>query len=173
MGAGPAGNSIAQAAKHLGASRVVVTDRARVPLALAGRIGIDAVVDVGGLSKGDVIEQLMAFAPGGYATVFDSIGTQESFSLGLEVTAKQGTFVEMAIHDAAFSGNFLSIGSERSVTTCCNFSPRDFPWALNWLEAGRFAVKDWLTRASLADVPRLFEQSRSGERPAFKLLIEV
>ena len=172
MGAGPAGNSIAQAAKHLGASRVVITDHADAPLELARKLHIDVVVDVRGKSNGQVLRELLALAPEGFGSVYDSIGTEESFTLGLQASAKQGTLVEMAVHDSKINVNFLTLGSERSVTTSCNFEPKDFPIAMSWLESGRFAVGDWFTSIRLADVPQRFELARSEGRGAFKILIE-
>jgi len=172
MGAGPAGNSIAQAAKHLGASRVVITDLSDTPLELARTLNIDDVVDVRGKSTSQIERQVLALAPDGFGSVYDSVGTSESFELGLEVCAKQGTVVEMAVHDSKVNVNFLKLGSERSVTTSCNFEPRDFPVAMNWLASGRFKVGDWFTGIRLPDVPRRFSQARSEGRGAFKLLIE-
>lgn len=172
MGAGPAGNAIAQAVKHLGASRAVVFDRSETALELARKCHIDNVVDVRGKSRSEVAAEVFALAPDGYASVYDSIGTEESFELGLEATSKQGTLVEMAIHDSRLSVNFLRLGSERSVTTSSNFAPKDFPAAMNWLESGRFVVTDWFTRIGLTEVPKHFSQDMSAGRSAFKLLIE-
>jgi len=174
MGAGPAGNGIAQAARFLGASRVVVTDRSDTPLKVARDQGIDAVVDVRGKSQDKLVEELSVLSPEGYGSIFDSIGTQESFDLGLRLLGKAGTLVNMAVHDQAMSVNFMSLGGERRITTSCNFATGDYPLALCWLEAGRFVVRNWLTQISLSDVPAIFADLDSGrhERPAFKLVIE-
>jgi threonine dehydrogenase-like Zn-dependent dehydrogenase len=172
MGAGPAGNSIAQVVRHLGASPVVITDRAETPLELARKRQIDNVVDVRNKLSQEVAAEVLALAPDGYASVYDSIGTDESFKLGLEATSTSGTMVEMAVHDSNVNINFLKLGSERCVTTSCNFEPKDFPIAMKWLESGRFFVRDWITGIGLKDVPRRFEQAMSTGRGAFKLLIE-
>jgi len=172
MGAGPAGNSIAQTAKHLGASRVVVSDHSDIPLELARKLHIDNVIDVRDKSNSQVANEMLALEPDGFSSVYDSIGTKESFELGLEVSSKKSTFVEMAIHDSAVNLSFLKLGSERSVTTSCNFAPKDFPIAMSWLDRGRFVVKDWFTRIGLADVPKHFAEARNEGRSAFKLLID-
>ncbi len=173
MGAGPAGNGIAQAAKYLGASQVVITDRADRPLDLARRYGADHVVDVRDVSAEELALILGALANEGYGSVFDSVGTEESFHLGLKLLGKAGTLVNMAVHDQAMPINFMDLGSERKVTTSCNFAVGDYPLALSWLEAGRFQVKDWLSDIQLADVPGLFAEIDGGrvERPAFKMVI--
>ncbi|MEN6520258.1 MAG: alcohol dehydrogenase catalytic domain-containing protein [Armatimonadota bacterium] len=173
MGAGPAGNGIAQAAKAMGASEVVITDRMDTALNMAKSTGIDHVVDVREKSQEELQKELAGFAPEGYGSVFDSIGTKDSFALGVKLLGKAATLVNMAVHDEEFPVNFMSLGSERKITTSCNFAVEDFPLALSWLASGKFKVKHWLTEIKLCDVPKVFaEISKSqGERDAFKLVI--
>jgi threonine dehydrogenase-like Zn-dependent dehydrogenase len=172
MGAGPAGNGIAQAARNLGAGRVVVTDVADAPLEAARMRGFDAVVDARGKSPRGLAEELAALAPGGFGSVFDSVGGRASFELGLGLLGKKGTLVNMAVHDLDIPVNFLRLGSERRITTSSNFATGDYPWALSWLESGRFVVNDWLTEVRLEDVPRMFAEADGAGRRAFKLVIK-
>ena len=171
MGAGPAGNGIAQAARVLGASRVVVTDIADSALAMARREGFDAVVDARGKAATGLAAELRALAPEGFGTVFDSVGGRTSFDLGLGVLAKKGTLVNMAVHDLDIPVNFLRLGSERRITTSSNFATGDYPIALSWLESGRFKVADWLTEVKLDDIPGLFAEADTAGRRGFKLVI--
>ncbi len=171
MGAGPAGNGIAQAARVLGASRVVVTDVADRALDMAGIAGFDSVVDARGKSNGALEAELKTCAPEGFSTVFDSVGGRDSFDLGLGVLAKKGTLVNMAVHDLDIPVNFLRLGSERRITTSSNFATGDYPIALSWIESGRFEVKDWLTEVKLEDIPGLFAAADAAGRGAFKLVI--
>jgi threonine dehydrogenase-like Zn-dependent dehydrogenase len=67
--------------------------------------------------------------------------------------------------------NFLRLGGERCIATSSNFATGDYPWALSWLESGRFVVKDWLTKVRLEDVPRVFAEADGAGRRAFKLVI--
>lgn len=173
MGAGPAGNGIAQAARNLGASRVIITDIADVALSVAHEQAIDVVVDVRGKSPGRLADELSSLAPEGFGSVFDSIGTGESFDLGLKLLGKSGTLVNMAVHDREMPVNFLRLGSERRITTSCNFAPGDYLLALSWLESGRFQVRNWLTEINLEEVPRTFAEvdGQARGRQAFKLVI--
>jgi threonine dehydrogenase-like Zn-dependent dehydrogenase len=174
MGAGPAGNGIAQAARSLGANRVVITDIADVALHVACEQGIDVVVDVRGRSPSRLTDELSSLAPEGYGSVFDSIGTKDSFDLGLKLLGRSGTLVNMAVHDQEMPVNFLRLGSERRITTSSNFATGDYPLALSWLESGRFQVKNWLTEIRLEDIPQAFADAgtRPSERQAFKLVIK-
>jgi L-iditol 2-dehydrogenase len=174
MGAGPAGNGIAQVARNLGASRVVITDIADAALRVAREQGIDIVVDVRGKNSGRLADELSSLAPEGFGSVFDSIGAGDSFDLGLKLLGKSGTLVNMAVHDREMPVNFLRLGSERKITTSCNFATGDYPLALSWLESGRFRVRNWLTEIKLEDVPRTFAEvdGHERERQAFKLVIK-
>lgn len=172
MGAGPAGNGIAQAARNLGAGRVVVTDVADAALDTARRRGFDAVIDARGKSPQALAAELTALAPEGFGSVFDSVGGRASFELGLALLGRKGTLVNMAVHDLDFPVNFVRLGSERRITTSSNFATGDYPLALSWLAAGRFAVKDWLAGVRLDDVPAVFAEDNAVRRGAFKLVIE-
>ena len=174
MGAGPAGNGIAQAATYLGASRVVITDIADIALDMAKKQGIDEVINVSGKSNDQVLSALKSFAPEGYGSVFDSIGTKDSFDLGLALLGKSGTLVNMAVHDQEIPVNFLRLGSERKITTSCNFATGDYPLALSWLETGRFTVKNWLSKVKLEDLPKVFAEvdSNASQRQAFKIVVK-
>lgn len=174
MGAGPAGNGIAQAAKAMESGRVVITDRSNTALGIARTTGIDHVVDVREKSQDELIKELAAYAPEGYGSVFDSIGTRESFALGVKLLGKAGTLVNMAVHDEEFPINFMSLGSERKITTSCNFAVEDFPLALSWLASGKFQVRNWLSEVELCAIPGIFAElskSTTTERGAFKLVI--
>src|SRR5665647_554873 len=159
MGAGPAGNGIAQAARILGSSRVVIMDIADLPLEMAKKAGFDIVVDARKKASAALADELKTLAPEGFGSVFDSVGGRDSFDLGLSVLAKKGTLVNMAVHDLDISVNFLRLGSERRITTSSNFATGDYPIALSWLDSGRFQVKDWLSEVKLEDIPGLFAQA--------------
>jgi threonine dehydrogenase-like Zn-dependent dehydrogenase len=174
MGAGPAGNGIAQVAKILGASRVVATDRADIPLDLARKQKIDYAVDVRGKSKEKLLKELYLLAPNGFGSVFDTLGTKESFSIGMTMLGRSGTLVEMAVHDQVVSANLMDIGSERRIITSCNSTLHDFTSALSLLEGRRLRVKDWSTTIRLSECPQEIEKAvnTEGDRKTFKLLIE-
>ncbi|HEY3268669.1 MAG TPA: alcohol dehydrogenase catalytic domain-containing protein [Armatimonadota bacterium] len=173
LGAGPAGNGIAQAARYLGASQVVITDLAETALQQARKQGIDHVVDVRGKSTDDLAKELLAIAPEGFGSVFDSVGSPDSLDLGLRALGRAGTLVAMAVHDESIPLNFLRLGGERNIVTSCNFAAGDYPHALAWLESGRFQVKDWLTRITLAETPQRFTDvlANKADRSAFKMVI--
>jgi threonine dehydrogenase-like Zn-dependent dehydrogenase len=126
------------------------------------------------MSDDEIREALKKFAPSGFGTVFDTVGTGKSLALGISLLGKAATLVNLAVHDEDLPINFLKLGSERRIVTSCNFEIGDYPKALAWLEAGRLKVKDWQTKIPLADAPAWFERitANPNEKGAFKLVVD-
>jgi len=162
LGAGPVGNAIGQVAYARGASEVVLVERSAVAESVARALGIFA------LRTGDEL------SPGHFYSVFDTIGSDQSFHKGLSCLAKTGTFICVAVHEEVFPFEFMRLSGERKVTTSCNFEVGDFPEALSLLAAGRLKVENWFKRIRLEDVPGYFQDlsDRPDKKGFFKLLIE-
>ena len=174
IGAGPAGNGVAQVANLLGASHAVLLERSPTAIDIARKQRIGTVIDTTDMSTEEIQTSLRAIAPGGFGTVFDTVGTAVSLTLGVSMLGKFATLVNLAVHDDNIPINFLKLGSERRMTTSCNFEVGDYPRALAWLESGRLKVKDWLTRIDLQDAPAWFDRivSNPDEKGVFKLVID-
>jgi threonine dehydrogenase-like Zn-dependent dehydrogenase len=174
IGAGPAGNGVAQVALAMGASRAVLLERSAFAIDVANRQGVGTVIDTSSMSAVDVVSSLRGLAPEGFGSVFDTVGTASSLDLALTVLGKTGTLVNLAVHDEAVPLNFLRLGSERRIVTSCNFEIGDYPKALALLEAGRLKVKEWMTPTTLADLPGLFDRITSdpSQKGVFKLVID-
>lgn len=168
IGAGPAGNGCAQASIALGAARALVYDRNPVALDVAMRQGLEPVDARLGP------DLLRTKVPEGFDTVFDTVGSPETLDLGLSLLAKAGTLVNLAVHAGqTMHLDLMRLGSERRLTTSCNFETSDYATALAWLESGRFRVREWLTTVGLDDLPGIFEAvARDPEtKAAFKVVV--
>ncbi|MBC8064618.1 MAG: alcohol dehydrogenase catalytic domain-containing protein [Chlorobia bacterium] len=174
IGAGPAGNGIAQAALALGASQAVLVDRSQVALNVARAQSLGVAIDASGRTDEQVLGELTSVAPDGFGTVFDSVGTSSTLNLGLQVLGKSGTLVNLAVHDEPIEFNFMRLSGERKITTSCNFEVGDYPTALAWLEEGRFRVKEWLTPISIEEIPARFEEvvGSPGDKAVFKMVVQ-
>ncbi|MFH2131771.1 MAG: alcohol dehydrogenase catalytic domain-containing protein [bacterium] len=175
IGAGPIGNGVIQVSKISGAGTVVVIDQAELPLDLAKKAGADLVFDNRSMSENDIktatLNKTNQVLP---MTVIDTVGSRESFGFGLDMLGKGGTFVNVAVHDLALSINALDIGSEKSITTSCNFDTWDYSDSLKWLEEGKIQVADWIHSVSLAEIPAMFDQLiHSQKKDIFKVCIDM
>ncbi|MCW5943346.1 MAG: alcohol dehydrogenase catalytic domain-containing protein [Fimbriimonadaceae bacterium] len=156
IGAGPAGNGLAQVAQTMGADRAVLIERSPLAMDVARRQGIGTVLDA---RRPDLPEALRQLAPEGFGCVFDSVGTESTLDLGLTHLAKTGSLVLLAVHgNAPVPLDLMRLGAERRLVTSCNFEVGDYAKALAWLEAGKLRVSEWLTPVSLTDLPERFAE---------------
>ena len=173
VGAGPAGNGIAQVALAMGASHVVLLDRSEKAIQVAKLQGLGEAIHTQHMSDEEIANKLSQVAPEGFGTVFDSVGTLESINQSINALGKSATLVMLAVHDVAIPLNFFRLGSERRIVTSCNFEVGDYPRALAWLTAGRLSVKEWLTPTTLPELPGLFDRITSDpdSKGVFKLVV--
>lgn len=172
IGAGPAGNGVAQAALALGASFALLLDPSEAARKIASDQGVGLALDPTSMPPSQLRERLGQEAPHGFGAVFDTVGSADTLSLGLDCLGKAGTLVNLAVHDGEIPLNFMRLGAERRMVTSCNFEVGDYPLALSWLASGRFRVKEWITEVKLTDLPGWFESVTSqSEKPVFKLVV--
>lgn len=171
LGAGPAGNGVAQIARIMGASRAVLVDRSPRAIEVAHNCGLNEVIDARTENVADEIGARLG--PDGAMSVFDTIGSPESFKLGLRFLDKGGVLVNMAVHDQRITLNQMDLGAERSLVTSCNFREREYSSALDWLAAGKIDVAPWISKVKRDAVPGTFPvlltEDKGGEY--FKVVI--
>ena len=88
IGAGPIGNLTAQAAKGLGARKLLITDISDFRLEIAGQCGIDFTVDV----SQNLLEAKLdeAFGPNRADAILECVGVQEAIADAIDL-ARKGT----------------------------------------------------------------------------------
>jgi len=174
IGAGPAGNGVAQVALAMGASHAVLLDRSTVAMSVAKSQYIGTAINTWGMADEEIASLLRRVAPEGFGSVFDTVGTAESLALGIASLGKASTLVNLAVHDQEIPLNFLRLGSERRIVTSCNFEVGDYSKALAWLASGRLRVKEWMTPTTLPELPCLFERitSHPDDKDVFKLVVD-
>jgi len=91
IGAGFAGQIIAQCAKKMGAYRVVVTDVLDGKLDIAKRLGADVVVNSARQDVKAVIDELTGGL--GADVVVEAAGTEQSFNTASEIVKHNGKFI--------------------------------------------------------------------------------
>lgn len=91
MGAGFAGQIIAQCAKQKGAYRVIMVDVLEGKLAVARELGADITINA---KEENVIERVKELTKGkGCDVVVEAAGTEESFNIASEIVKHNGKFV--------------------------------------------------------------------------------
>lgn len=168
LGLGPVGMLAAMAARAGGASFVCGCDIDPTAVRLAAESGVEPAV------LGD--PSALAAALNGGADIdliLDTVGTEETMNLGLELLAKRGVHALLAVHNEPVRISPLLLNGERQITTSANNRYADFPAAIELLAAGDVRVKHLIThRFPLTDVREAFRVMENKEtEKAFKVVL--
>jgi L-iditol 2-dehydrogenase len=170
LGLGPIGLLAAQAARAFGGD-VCGCDVAELPVRLARETGFDQAV------MGDTAELLSTVrargAGGRLNAVIDTVGTEASIRDGMEMLAKGGVLVLLAVHDAPVRFAPTALASERRLVTSSNNRYAEFPAAIELLASGAVKVRHLVThRFPLQEAPAAFDMLlRSGRTSAYKVVL--
>ncbi|MFX0137534.1 MAG: zinc-binding dehydrogenase [Candidatus Hodarchaeota archaeon] len=176
LGCGPAGNGIAQIIKIIDPKiEIFIVEKSKTAIELAKHYSFDYIIDSNTKSEEEIKNFILKRTNGyGVNSIFDSIGTELSFNLGLSLLAKGGTYVNMAVHDEQISMNQMTLASERRITTSSNFLIKEYKKTLKWLGEKKFNVQPWLTEIKLSVVPEIFHKivDKNKRGKYFKIIIK-
>lgn len=173
IGAGPIGNLVAQAAKALGAARVVLTDINPSRLELAEKCGIDACVDT---SKAD-LEQvvLQQFGPDRADVIYDCAGVPKMMETLVRI-ARRGSNIVLV-------GNFydmvpVELGlvqrRELKLVGVMNYTADDYDETIKFMEQGKIKVSALiLNHFSLRDYDKAYAFIDDHSATVMKVMIDV
>ncbi|MBB3674456.1 quinone oxidoreductase family protein [Modestobacter versicolor] len=161
---GVLGQIAVQAAKVLGAGRVVAAARDAGSLQRLADLGADATVDLSGEpSVAELAERIRTAADGGVDVTIDPVwGVPALAAMG---AARRGMRHVQIGHSAAASAELAAGGFRESMVDLLGYTTRHVPRdvvAAGWVEltghaaAGRIAVE--VERAPLADVARVWQR---------------
>lgn len=171
LGAGPIGLEIMQVAKAVGARKAFCVDVYNKALKIAEELGADAIID--GKSQ-NIVEQIMKSTRScGVNTVFDTVGSEETFSQGIRALRRGGTLVLLAAGQIKVPLNIGALTGERTITTSVNNPYRDFATAISLLDMAKVSVKPIIThRFGLFEIKKAFKVLANKEKyEALKVII--
>ena len=171
IGGGPIGLLIAQAAKGYGANRVFLSDVYDKPLDVAGRLGVDDVIDA---RKLKVSDQVLNETGGlGVGAVFDSTGSDQAILDGLKALHRGGTEVLLAGYRRPIPLDFSLISGDRAIRSLANNPYRTFQTAIDLMASRRVKVKPMITHVyPLSKINEAFEVvTHKEEHGAIKAII--
>lgn len=171
FGGGPAGLSIAQVAKTLGAKNIFISDPSPLAREIISKYDDFIVIDPTKENVPVVIQNHLGDEK--CIAIFDSVGSNEQINMGLPLLEEQGTYVNMAVHDEPLSINAKLFGSERSITTSSNAFYKDVEEAYRLIESGVIEVKPWIThRFPLEEYEKAFDLLLQSPKAAYKVVFE-
>jgi 2-desacetyl-2-hydroxyethyl bacteriochlorophyllide A dehydrogenase len=167
IGSGPIGVLMMRAALLHGAGRVLATDPKTDRLRFAEAQGAETIA---GEAEAGVLE---ATDGEGADLVIDAAGFEETWALALRTARVGGRVVEVGL--GAPSGRldyFAVLGKELTITGSYAWADADFAKALEILAAGELVADGWITRMSLHDGQRAFQELVAGTG-SFKIVLEA
>ncbi|UCH34763.1 MAG: alcohol dehydrogenase catalytic domain-containing protein [Armatimonadota bacterium] len=171
-GCGSIGLLIVQVAKALGAGPVVAIDVADKPLALAGELGADLVLNA---RESDVAAAVTRATDGlGAATSFDTVGADATIAQSLCLLRRGGTAVMLAVELRDAKLPMSCIAGERGLRVAANFAYDEFPEVIEMMAAGQIRGGPMITHVfPLDETPRAFETARAkAQSGAIKVVIQ-
>lgn len=137
IGGGAIGQLTALVARAFGASRVVLSDIAEFPRALAVELGADGALDA---ADPDIVGAAEALAPEGFHVVFEASGAPPAVSAAIALARRGGTIVQIGTLPADVTAPLNTImARELSYLGSFRFA-NAFGIALDLLSSGRVSV---------------------------------
>ncbi len=177
VGAGPIGLIAAQAARVMGAGKVILIGRSEKKLELARTLGIEYAVSV----NNDAAAYVADITSGNMADkVIELVGSEESLKTAVNIAKKGGRVVltgnpegDMALSRADY---WKILRSELEVCGTWNseFSSRRNDWqeALKLIEKGDIKLRSLIThKFPLCDVHKAFDTLRNPSENAIKVML--
>lgn len=167
FGAGPIGLLTLQAAKAMGAERVLVMDRQPHRLAFAERFGAAT-------SAPEQVEERMrtVFGSDTIDTIIDCVGVDATRKQAMHLIQSGGTIVMVGLgsDDSTLPINHL-VRQEISIRGSYTYDSNEFEQAVGLLLSGQISMDDWSVERSLSDAPTSFRELVDSAIPYSKVIL--
>ncbi|WP_328767342.1 zinc-dependent alcohol dehydrogenase [Streptomyces sp. NBC_00286] len=171
LGAGPIGLLTLIAARHAGATRIVVTDLLEAKRARALRLGADAALpaDAPGL-----IDEAHAALDGPADVVFDCVAREQSMAQAIDLVTKGGQIVVVGVGSAGPTPVRLDLIQDREIRIegTLMYTAEDYRAAMSLITSGAVDIAEIVTATyPLEDAAKAFAASVDPEQ--VKVLVTV
>lgn len=170
FGAGTIGLLVLAAARHAGATKIVMTDMLESKRERALRLGASATVDAG---APDAVEQIRELLGESADVVFDCVAVQATVDQACELARKAGTVMIVGVPAAPVTVPLPQIQDlQMRIQGSATYLPEDYATSIEIIRAGEVRVEDFITgRFPLDRVADAFAAASSGEE--VKVVVEA
>ncbi len=173
LGAGPIGNLVAQAAKGLGASGVMVTDLSDYRLEIANECGIDHCVNP---SQVKVLESLLgSFGESKADLIVECVGVEATMQQAIEL-ARKGTDIVVAGVFGAWPTVDLGFVQDRELRLIGTlmYQHNDFRTSIDLIRDGKVNLKHLITdHYTFEDFENAYAQIEGEKDKTMKVMIDI
>ena len=173
LGAGPIGNLVAQAAKGLGASAVMITDTSQFRLDLAGECGVDARVNVTGTNLATAI--LERFGQSKADLVLECVGSPQTIAQAVAVARKGTDIIVVGVFGDKPTVDMGTV-QDRELRLIGTLMYREPDWktAIDLVEKGKVRLAPLITdHFAFADYRAAYQYIDGHRERAMKVMIVV
>lgn len=173
IGAGPIGNLVAQAAKGLGANKVMITGHGGKRGAKAEECGIDYVVDTREKDFGEAM--LEFFGPDKVDVIYDCAGTDQSMGDAIKYARKGSTIILVAVFGKMANVDLAVLNDhELDLNTTMMYRNEDYITAIDLVASGKVNLKPLISNHfAFKDYAEAYKYIDENRKEVMKVIIDV
>lgn len=173
LGAGPIGNLMAQTAKSLGASEVMITDVSDFRLSLAKTCGIDFCVNTKNENFGDAM--VRDFGPDKADVIIDCAGNNTTIGQAIRYARKGSVILLVAVFADTAAADFAVLNDhELDLNTSMMYRHEDYVEAIRLVNAGMIKLDPLMTKHfAFKDYLHAYHYIENNKETTMKVLIDV
>lgn len=173
IGAGPIGNLVAQAAKGMGAAKVMVTDVSDLRLEKAKECGIDVCVNTMKKDFGEAM--LEAFGPDKADVIYDCAGNNITMGQAIK-HARKGSMIVLVAVFAGMAEVDLAVANdhELDIKSTMMYRHEDYLDGIRLVNEGRVRLRPLISRTfAFRDYLKAYEYIDHNRETTMKVIINV
>ncbi|MCL1795443.1 MAG: alcohol dehydrogenase catalytic domain-containing protein [Clostridia bacterium] len=173
LGAGPIGNFVAQTAKGMGASSVMVTDISDFRLALAKRCGIEFCVNTRERDFGEAM--LDAFGPDKADVIYDCAGNDTTMGQAIRYARKGSKIILVAVFAKTAAVDLaLANDHELALLSSMMYRHEDYVDAIALVSTGKIALDPLMSKSfPFQAYLQAYQYIDANREATMKVLIDV
>jgi L-iditol 2-dehydrogenase len=173
LGAGPIGNLVAQAAKSMGAAKVMITDIVDYRLEKAKECGIDICINTKDCDFGQIIAE--HFGPDKADVIIDCAGTNITMGQAIRYSRKGSLIILVAVFDQLAEVD-LAIANDKEL--CINnsmmYTNEDYIDAIDLVASNKVSLKPLISKHfPFLEYKKAYEFIDEEPESVMKVIIDV
>ena len=145
LGAGPIGNLVAQAAKGLGARRVLITDVSDYRLELAKQCGADVAVNTRNKDFGEALVE--TFGPDKADVIYDCAANDITMGQAIKYARKGSTIILVGVYAGMAKVDLAVLNDhELDLNTTMMYRQEDFEGAIQLVKEGKIRLQPLMSK---------------------------
>ena len=173
LGAGPIGNLVAQAAKGLGARRVLITDVSDYRLELAKQCGADVAVNTRNKDFGEALVE--TFGPDKADVIYDCAANDITMGQAIKYARKGSTIILVGVYAGMAKVDFALLNDhELDLNTTMMYRQEDFEGAIQLVKEGKIRLQPLMSKHfAFQDFLSAYQYIDANCETTMKVLIDI